>query len=406
MEVSIAFILVAAIIGIGFFSNYFFKKTRIPDIIWLILFGVVIGPIFGIIRSDTLMSYFPLFSALALLTILFEGGSSIKIYKLIRESGDVFLLTTLGFILSMSVVGIITHFLFGLNWIISLLLGAIVGGTSSAIVIPTMENLEELKKIKKESSLILKMESVLTDPIVIIVSLVLIQTLALSPGINAGYVILTKIISLLSISLVIGFVAGVVWGSIWHKFFKYKYHYMLTIGFLFLLYVLSEFLGGSGAIASFMIGLVLGNISDVKKMLKIRHILAGLNRETRAFNSYITFFVRTFFFTLIGLMITMSRLDLIGYGVLISLILLGLRYLAVKIAMFRKNLKENELITMTLIYPRGLAAAVLASLPFVQYKIPGTEIFTEIVFTVIITTVIISTIGLAVFEKKFNENKD
>ena len=81
---------------------------------------------------------------------------------------------------------------------------------------------------------------------------------------------------------------------------------------------------------------------------------------------------------------------MIGYGVLISLILLGLRYLAVKIAMFRKNLKENELITMTLIYPRGLAAAVLASLPFVQYKIPGTEIFTEIVFTVIITTVIIS----------------
>ncbi|MCD6477909.1 MAG: cation:proton antiporter [Candidatus Aenigmarchaeota archaeon] len=403
MDVNIAFILTSLIIGIGFFSNYFFKKTKIPDIIWLVAFGFIIGPALNLINASALVNYFPLFSAIALLTILFEGGSSINIYKLIRESGGVFLLTTIGFILSASVVGLITYFVFRLNPITSLLLGSIVGGTSSAIVVPTLENLEELKRIKREPSIMLKMESVLTDPIVIIVSLVLIQTLILSPGINTGYVILTKIVSLLSISIVVGFAAGVLWGGVWHKFFKYKYHYMLTIGFVFLIYVLSELVGGSGAIASFMVGLVLGNVGSVRKMLKIKHVLAGLNRETRMFNSYITFFVRTFFFTLMGVMISMSRIELIVYGILISLILLGLRYGAVVISTIGKGLTRNDKITMTLIYPRGLAAAVLASMPFVQYKIPGTDIFSDVVFTVILTTVIISTIGLAIFERESNK---
>jgi len=407
MEPSVVFIIIASIIGIGFFSNYFFKRTRIPDILWLIIFGILLGPVFGIINSEMLLPYFPLFSSIALLLILFEGGSQINIYNIIKESIDITLLTATGVILSTFSVAAISYYLLHLSPILSILLGVIVGGTSSAMVIPFLENLDDIKEIKKKCSLLLKMESILTDPIIIIVSLVLINTIVItSPGLISWQVILTKIISLLSISLFIGFVAGIIWGSIWHSFIKYKYHYMLTIGFLFLIYVFSEFFGGSGAITSFMIGLVLGNTIQVKKMLKLDHVITGLTSETRTFNSYINFFVKTFFFTLIGMMITFSEPILIFYGVLFSFVLLGVRYFSIKMATFKMKISENDKIIMTLIYPRGLAAAILASLPFVQYKIPGTEIFTEIVFTVIITTVIISTIGTALFEKSVEKKSN
>lgn len=406
MEVGVVFVVIAAIIGIGFFANYFFKRTRIPDILWLIAFGIFLGPIFGIVESDMLMPYFPLFSSIALLMILFEGGSQINIYRLIKESIDMTILTTISIVLSAFSIAGLSYFILGLSPLLSLLLGVIVGGTSSPIVLPLINNLEELGQIKKKCSLVLKMESIITDPVIIIISLVLIQTVIItSPTGISGQTILTDIISLLSISVFLGFVGGVIWGSIWHKFIRYKYHYMLTIGFLFLFYVVTEFFGGSGAIASFMIGLVLGNSTQIKKMLKLDHTITGLSEETRTFNSYINFFVRTFFFALVGMMITLSRIDIFLYGVLISLVLLAVRFLAIKTATFKMKITDVDQIRMTLIYPRGLAAAVLASIPFIQYQIPGTKIFTEIVFVVIIVTVAISTIGTALFEMKVQKKE-
>jgi len=398
VDVNLVFVLVTAIIAIGFFSNYFFKKTRIPDLIWLIIFGALVGPILGLMDPEFFMQYLPIFAALALLIILFEGGSGIDIYKLIKESLEILLITTMSFIASMFVVTAIALVLFGMPLLIALLLGAIVGGTSSPIVFSLVEEMPELKK---KVSLILKMESVITDPMTIIVSLVLIETITISPAGNSMVqLILTKLVSLLSISLVVGFFGGIIWSIVWEKFVSYKFHYMLTIGFLFLIYVITEILGGSGAIAAFMVGLALGNMSSIRRMFKIQKTTVGLTKETRDFNSYIAFFVRTFFFALIGMILQISRLDLILYGILLSFALLGVRLFIVRIGTYKMDISKNQKNIMTLMYPRGLAAAVAASLPFIQYKIPGTEAFTEIVFTLIIATVLISTIGISILERK------
>ena len=407
MDVNVIFIIITAIIAIGFFSNYFFKKTKVPDLIWLIIFGAMIGPMFKIIDPALLTDYLPIFSAVALLIILFEGGSGIDIYKLIKESLSVVLITFIGFFISMSIVAFLAFTFFNMPFLVSLLLGAIVGGTSSPLVFPLIDN---LKDIKKEVGILLKMESVITDPLAIIVSLVLIETILLTP--SGGIIIhdiVTKLMSLLSISLMLGFFGGVIWGSIWHKFVHYKFHYMLTIGFLFFIYVMVELSGGSGAIAAFMVGLALGNMPSIRRMFKIQKTLTGLTKETRNFNSYIAFFVRTFFFALIGILLKLSRIDLIIFGILLSLALLGVRAFVIRICTYNMQISEREKNIMIFSYPRGLAAAVLASMPFIQYHISGTEGFTEIVFTVIISTVLISTMGIAVLEKrrrKKEENKN
>ncbi len=403
MDVNVVFIVISATIAIGFFSNYFFKKTKIPDIVWLILFGAIIGPGLGIVNPEIIKLYIPIFSAVALLIILFEGGSRINIYRLIRESIVVLIITLSAFFISMVSIAALAHVFFHMPLMISLLLGAIVGGTSSPVVFPLVENMHN---VKKEIEIILKMESVITDPLAIIVSLVIMQILLSKPDEMIVYDIVTKLMSMLSISLVLGFFGGVMWGSIWHKFVRYKFHYMLTIGFLFFMYVIVELSGGSGAIASFMVGLALGNMSSIRRMFKIRQTLTGLTKETREFNSYIVFFVRTFFFTLIGILLKLSKLELILYGILISLILLGVRAFVIRMCTYKLHFSEKEKNIMSISYPRGLAAAVLASMPYLQYHISGTEGFTEIVFTVIVTTVFISTLGNVFVEKYAKKGKN
>ncbi len=397
MDVYLFFIIIAAIITIGFFSNYFFKKTKIPDIIWLMLFGYLIGPVLHIVDPKILWTLIPYFSAVALLIILFDAGSRIDIYKLIEESGHVLLLTLLSFSLSFVFVYVILYYIIHLDFSLSILISSITGGTSSAIVIPLIDSVKN--SVRKSTSIIVKLESILTDPLVIIISLVILQVFSYSSTLH-GKQIVEGILSMLSISVFLGFVFGVIWGMVWHKFEKYEYHYVFTLAFLFIMYVLSDYFGGNGAITVFTIGLMLGNVNKVRQMLKIKHTLTGLSNELMEFNSYLAFFIRAFFFSLIGMILTFKNIYYIFMGFLISLAILSTRIIAVSIFSKFENLSKKERFLLSFLIPRGLAAAVLTSLITAEYSFGYKEELTQIVLAVILITVLLSTIGINLFEKR------
>ncbi|GAI90129.1 unnamed protein product, partial [marine sediment metagenome] len=73
MDVIAILVLVATIIFFGVFGEFFFRKTKIPDVLWLIAVGVVAGPILGIVNLEWLWAIVPYFSAIALIVVLFEG---------------------------------------------------------------------------------------------------------------------------------------------------------------------------------------------------------------------------------------------------------------------------------------------------------------------------------------------
>ncbi len=397
MVVNLFFIIVAAITIIGFFANYFFKKTKIPDIIWLMLFGYLLGPILNIVNPTILHSLIPYFSAIALLVILFDAGSRIDIYKLIEESGYTLFLTLLSYILSFTLVYLILFYILRFDLVLSIIIASVTGGTSSAIVIPLVDSLKG--SLRKETSLILKLESILTDPLVIIVTLVILEVFSFNKGFH-GKQIIEGILSMLSISVFLGFVTGIIWSIIWHKFEKYEYNYVFTLAFLLIMYVISDYFGGSGAIAVFTIGLMLGNIRKIRQMFRIKHSVTGLSEEIKDFNSYLVFFIRSFFFSLIGMVLSLENIYFIIVGFVISLTIYTTRYLSVLIFSKFENLSKKERILFSFMIPRGLAAAVLVSLISSQYNFDYSSILNQIVMSVIFFTVIISTIGIILFEKK------
>ena len=168
---------------------------------------------------------------------------------------------------------------------------------------------------------------------------------------------------------------------------------------MLLLYAFIEFVQGSPALSILSFGLVLGNSKEIGKILKLKRRIK-IEESILEFNSQISFFVKTFFFALIGLLLVIEPISL-GIGIVIALALLGARHLAVRLALQNEKSLRKDLSLVGWLMPRGLAAAVLAIMP-AQAGIPGTEQFPSIVFTVIIATIILTTLGffMSTREKK------
>ena len=397
-------VLMALIVFIGVLGELFFSKTKIPDVLWLVLIGIIIGPIMGLADTSFLSSLLPLFSAFAIIIILFEGGLHFNIYDVIKNTPKSLILAVLSF--SVSVAAIIVVYI-TLGWLgfvqnISLwnatILGCILGGTSSLVVMPLLNQ----AKLKKKIESILSIESALTDVIGIVIVIALVN-LAVFPDANPGQALVKGIAASFAVAIFFGAVAGLVWIYVL-KFFEKKtrnfsHHYMLTFSFMLLLYAFIEFVQGSPALSILSFGLVLGNSKEIGKILKLKRRIK-IEESILEFNSQISFFVKTFFFALIGLLLVIEPISL-GIGIVIALALLGARHLAVRLALQNEKSLRKDLSLVGWLMPRGLAAAVLAIMP-AQAGIPGTEQFPSIVFTVIIATIILTTLGffMSTREKK------
>jgi len=388
-------VLMALIVFIGVLGELFFSKTKIPDVLWLVLIGIIIGPILGLADTAFLSSLLPLFSAFAIIIILFEGGLHFNIYDVIKNTPKSLILALLSFSVSVAAIIVVyiilgsLGFVQGVNLWNAAILGCILGGTSSLVVMPLMNK----AKLKKKLESVLSIESALTDVIGIVIVIALIN-LAVFPATNPGQALVSGIAASFAVAIFFGALAGLIWIYVL-KFFEKKtrnfsHHYMLTFSFMLLLYAFIEFVQGSPALSILAFGLVLGNSREIGKILKLKRRIK-IEESILEFNSQISFFVKTFFFALIGLLFVVEPVA-IGIGIVIALALLGARHLAVRLALQSEKSLKKDLNLIGWLMPRGLAAAVLAIMPS-QAGIPGTESFPGIVFTVIIATIILTTIG-------------
>lgn len=402
MEIIFALIVIGFVMLLGFFGNFFFRKSDIPSIIWLLLFGLILGPITNQADPDLFLGASQFFAAIAIIIILFESGLDMDIYKLFKDAPRGLLLTFCTFVFSIIAVMLIS-IIMGFTPAQGLILGAIVGGTSSPIVIPIIT---KLKRMGEHAKIILSIETVITDVLCIVVALTAVQMVWMA-GIGFD-VAAQNIMSAFSIGIVIGTLIGLAWIPIMHRIKQIEFSYVVTLAFLFMVYASVEMLNGSGALACLMFGLVLGNGKKIASMLKMREIAFELDQRQRDFHSLISFFIMTFFFVYLGILVSIRDVNFIIIGIAITIALLFVRWPAVYIATAGAKIKEVDRKVMTIMFPRGLAAAVLAYLPYQTLSTHITDAatlaiyrgFADITFTVIFCTVMISTVGIMVIKLK------
>jgi NhaP-type Na+/H+ or K+/H+ antiporter len=118
-----------------------FEKTRVLDVLLLVLIGLLIGPITGVVDRDNLGEVGNVFAIITLVIILFESGLGLTLSSLRQSMGQGVRLTVINFVATLGVVLLICRLVYDMSVLEALILGSIVGGTSSAVVIPMVSKL-------------------------------------------------------------------------------------------------------------------------------------------------------------------------------------------------------------------------------------------------------------------------
>lgn len=412
MDHYLVLIVLGLIILLGIFGEIFFKKTGIPDAIWLILFGVILSNGFGLVSSSSFNSIIPIFLAITLIVILFEGGTSLDMKNVIKYSFSGSSVAILHFLIVVLLVTSLTYLLYILGlietWSIwsGVILGGIVGGTSSIVVMPmvTLAGLDDEKKN------ILSVESALTDALCVVFVFTIIDYLS-KEG-SSLLTIIQNISSTLAIGIVVGILLGVFWLLILKKIEVHsqnvvQYFYMMTISLLVFAYVAVENLGGSSVVTIFIFGLIVGNSELLEgffsKLIPVSFY--RLDKNVTLVNSQIAFLIKSFFFVLMGIIVGFSAYPLL-IALIISFILIFARYLTINILPSTRKLPKNQMRLLYFFAPRGLAAGMLA-IQVSNYSniIPGANLFIDIVFCIVIISILFATIGLFLYRSPSSETK-
>ena len=169
------------------------------------------------------------------------------------------------------------------------------------------------------------------------------------------------------------------------------FKYMLTMAVLLALYVITEILGGSGAIAAFTFGIMLGNSHLFHSLIKIKEI-HQFNKTLMEMHAETSFFIRAFFFVNLGLIFSLKQ-EFIILGLSVTLIILIGRYISTKISLWKSDVNNEEKKLVWFMGSRGLAAAVMAQLP-ATYGLVNHEMYSTVAFIVIFLTILFTTIAL------------
>ena len=316
-----------------------------------------------------------------------------NIKQAIKNSPRALILGIVGFILNVVVTALLSKYILGWRFLNGLLLGSILGGGSSIIVIALARKLG----VDKKTETILSLESILTDVLCTVGAFVIIDIIL--SGEVSVQAALGSVALAFVVGIVVGSLVGIAWLNVLERIKGKPNIYMLTFGILLLTFTLARTLGGTGAVSALFLGLIIGNASQIAKLLKFKNSVS-INENVSNFHSQISFLIRSFFFVFTGLLFSFSSLSIVILGLVLSFIYLGLRFFSVKMSFLKSSFQDSKSL-ITIMLPRGLAAAVLASLPFAS-GVPGSEIFPQIAFIVIITTIVICTVGVAILKKKIN----
>lgn len=381
---------------IGYVSDYIFRRFGFPDVIILLAIGILLGPVFGVVDKADIIDFAPLLSALVITIILFDGGLNMNYQRVLRGSGRAIILAATGIALTMVVTALVTSQMLGWKPEMGILMGTIIGGTSAAIVIPLANKITTNQK----TSTLLSLESAYTDVIVIMVVLGIIQLMTIQTN--------PDVLSFVSRGLVNGFLIGaaigIIGGLAWMRALtamRTAYEDILTLAIAFVMYGITEFLGGSGPVAALAFGIIFGNASRIFRSLKQELPLVKdttVEVSAKKFHSQISFMVRAIFFVFLGLIISVNNTGMIIAGVIIALTLFFSRIGASWISTYKDQELRKDVWLISFMLPRGLAVAVAALLPFL-YNVEGASVFTDIAFLVIVVTVAITGIGVNALRK-------
>ena len=305
MEPALLILTLGTLIFAAHWFAEIFSKKRIPDVLMLMLIGITIGPLFKIVDADELSSMGNIFGQLTLVILLFESGTELSFKTLAESIKNTISLTFVNFFFTFIAIGLVGWLILGMNPGISFMLGAALGGSSSAVAIPLVKQIS----IGEKSKTILILESAFSAILCIVVTLAIFESYKYGEF-RVG-IIFGQVFSSFLLASLIGLVGSIFWSMVLDKVRTIDNSIFTTPAFVFIIYGINELLGYSGIISALAFGIGLANMDAIykrwlRKFFDRRPTL--LNPTEKTLFSELVFLMKTFFFVYVGISIKFDNL--------------------------------------------------------------------------------------------------
>ena len=380
---SLVIISLACLFFIGHALQWFFAKTKIPDLLLLIIAGFIVGPsVLNIAGKQDLGKVGPVLATITLIIILYEGGLNLRASSFLKSGFPALILSLLSFSLIVACTVLTLSFFLPLST--AVLVGVGIGSTSSAIVFPLIKPLD----IREDTKTVLSLESAFTDVLSIVAFLTVLESVV-SQNYNASSLIFgfgAK--PFLSIGLGMG--SALLWAFLRKFFLKLFDMPFAGEAWSLLTYGCIELFQLNGAIGILALGFTLTNLNLFPRSLGVIFNLTPVAEKEMSLLKEISFLLRTFFFLYLGMIIQISSFGLLLWAVLLVALIYMTRYVSVKIVFPSKKTPFLDSLMAFAMGPRGLACAVLATLPAQKGMADGLWIQNVIFYVILISIVITS----------------
>jgi len=384
-------IWLAVIMMLGISAQWIAWFIRVPSILLLLVFGILAGPVTGIIDPDAIFgdTLFPLVS-LSVAIILFEGGLSLKLDELRGQGAVVNRLVLTGTLVTWLLGALSAYYILGFTMPLSLLLGAILVVTGPTVIIPLLRQIRPKKKV----ACVLRWEAIVTDPMGAVFAVLVYEAIVAGRFNEVHGVAVMGIIKTLLAGGVCGIGGGIILVTLLKRYLVPDFmQNPVTLLVLFGAYTLSNLIQPeSGLLAVTLMGAWLSN----QRGVNIRHIVE--------FKENLRVLLISGLFIILA-----ARLRIEGFshftleGLLFTAVLIVVvRPAAVLVSTLGSGLKWSERAFIALVAPRGIVAAAVASVFAMRLDHAGVEqggLLLPVTFYVIIVTVIFYGLGAGFFAR-------
>lgn len=365
---------------LGFLCQWLAWRVRLPAILFLLLAGIVLGPVSGLLKPDEVFgdALFPLVS-LGVAVILFEGSLGLRWAEMRGVAPAVVNLVSLGALVSLIVLGAAAHYLVGLSWELALLFGALTCVTGPTVVAPMLRAVRPNAKIAN----VLRWEGIIIDPIGALFAVLVFNWILLGLARDT----FTDALGEFALTTAVGTGFGV-FGAIGLGFLlrrqwipEYLQNYASLAAVLSVFSLSNLAAHESGLLAVTIMGMWLGNRPDLH-MDDIMDFKEHLS----------TLLISLLFIVLAARLEWPSPALVFGGVVLLLAAIVVARPLAVLTSTLGSSLSWRERALIAWIAPRGIVAAAVSSLfalRLEQQGVAGADQLVPLTFMLIIGTVVL-----------------
>jgi cell volume regulation protein A len=369
-------LVVAGALSIAIFVRVLASRIGLPTAALLLIVAAVASELSDRLAGLVTFQDVQRVATLALIAILFDGGTSIGLSKFRTAAVPITILGVLGTFATAPLVAVAAHYLLGFDWTVALLIGAALAPTDPAVTFSVLAG----KEVEGRSGTILEGESGFNDPVGIALMIGMIE-LAIHP--SAGIAdVAWEFLREMGVGLAVGAVAGVVMlqalrrvplpdGSL------YPLAVILGAG---VIYGLAAVAHGSGFLAVFVAGIVIGD-ATIPQQVEVRH-----------FQSALADLGELAVFVALGLTVDLGYIlsgSLWWEGLVLAGILgFVVRPLVITPLLLPAQLSHGERLFVTWAGLKGAVPILLASLAVVAHTEQSNQIY-GIVFVVVLFSVIV-----------------